>query len=324
MATAEQIKSLVRSYTEGDDERFLSVIMQIAAHAARGGKTTLAQELRELVDEAKRQRSTVSIRPVPLARPQGELAGLAAASYPKTRLSDMVLENEVSARLNKVVHEYRQGDRLRSHGLQPRRKLLLVGPPGCGKTMTAYALAGELGLPLLAVQLHAIITKFMGETAAKLHIVFDAMADTRGIYFFDEFDAIGVRRQAGNDVGEMRRVLNSFLMFLERDDSESLIIAATNLVEMLDSALFRRFDDVIRYGLPDESMRRALIENRLNLFDIRRLSWEKVLSASSGLSHADVARSCDEAAKDAILADKKSITTPDLVAALEKQKHFDV
>lgn len=323
MATAEQIKSLVRSYTEGDEERFLSVIMQIAAHAARTGKKTLAQELRDLVDEAKRQKSTVSVRPVPLARPQGELAGLAVASYPKTRLTDMVLAEEVADRLNRVVQEYRLADRLRAHGLAPRRKLLLVGPSGCGKTMTASALAGEMGLPLLSVQLHAVITKFMGETAAKLHIVFDAMAETRGVYLFDEFDAIGSHRRASNDVGEMRRVLNSFLMFLERDDSDSLVVAATNLVEMLDPALFRRFDEVIRYGTPDGNMRRALIENRLNLFNIRRLSWDRVLSDSEGLSHADVARACDEAAKDAIIAEKKTIATPSLLAALGRLKHFD-
>lgn len=323
MATAEQIKSLVRSYTEGDEERFLSVIMQIAAHAAKTGKKTLAQELKDLVDDAKRERATVSVRPVPLARPKGELAGLATASYPKTRLADMVLDNALSERLNKVIHEYRQADRLRAHGLSPRRKLLLVGPPGCGKTMTAAALAGELSMPLLAVQLHALITKFMGETAAKLHVVFDAMAETRGVYLFDEFDAIGGHRQAVNDVGEMRRVLNSFLMFLERDDSDSLVIAATNLVDMLDPALFRRFDEVIRYGLPDRSMRTQLVENRLNLFNIRRLSWEKVLDASDGLSHADVARACDEAAKDTILEERKSITTPGLVAAMQRQTHFD-
>lgn len=324
MATAEQIKSLVRSYTEGDEERFLSVIMQIAAHAAKGGKKNLALELRELVDQAKRERASVSIRPVPLARPQGELAGLAAASYPKLRLSDMVLDAELQTTLNKVVTEYLHADRLRSHGLSPRRKLLLVGPPGCGKTMTASALAGELSLPLLAVQLHAVITKYMGETAAKLHVLFDAMAETRGVYLFDEFDAIGSHRQAGNDVGEMRRVLNSFLMFLERDDSDSIIVAATNLVEMLDPALFRRFDEVIRYTPPESEARKQLVENRLNLFNIGRISWKKVLDASEGLSHADVARACDEAAKDAILADKKTIPTPSLVMALRRQRQLGV
>ena len=251
--------------------------------------------------------------------PRGELAGLAVASYPKIRLADMVLEREMAERLRGVVHEYRQVDRLRAHGLAPRRRLLLIGPPGCGKTMTASALAGELGMPLLSVQLHAVITKFMGETAAKLHIVFEAMAESRGVYLFDEFDAIGSHRAAANDVGEMRRVLNSFLMFLERDDSDSLVLAATNLVEMLDSALFRRFDDVLNYALPTASMRRDLIKNRLNLLAPSRIPWQNVLTASEGLSHAEVARACNEAAKDAVLQDRTCVSTKSLVAALERR-----
>ncbi|MAX37522.1 ATP-binding protein [Gimesia sp.] len=319
MATAEQIKSLVRSHTEGDDQRFHSVIMQIAAHAAKAGKSNLAHELRDLVDDAKRERERISIRPVPLARPKGELAGLATASYPKLRLADMVLNSNLEDTLNKVLTEYRQSDRLRSYGLSPRRKLLLVGPPGCGKTMTASALAGELSLPLLSVQLHAVITKYMGETAAKLHLLFDAMLETRGVYFFDEFDAIGGHRKSVNDVGEMRRVLNSFLMFLERDDSESIIVAATNLVEMLDPALFRRFDEVIKYSPPDRPARENLIKNKLCIFDIKRLGWKKILDTSDGLSHADITRACDDAAKEMILSDKKTIPTSILFDAIQRQ-----
>lgn len=317
MATAQQIKALVRSYTEGDEDRFLSVAMQIASHAASTGKEKLGKELRDLVDDAKRKRSVGQlVPPVPIARPKGELAGLVSASYPKTRLSDMVLAPEARQRLDRVAREYRQTEKLRSHGLSPRKKLLLVGPSGCGKTMTASALAGGLGLPLLFVQLHSVITKFMGETAAKLHLIFDAMVETRGVYLFDEFDAIGGHRGAGSDVGEIRRVLNSFLQFLERDDSDSLIVAATNFSEMLDKALFRRFDDVIEYELPTDSMRRMLIQTRLAMFDVRRLGWKKILAASSGLSHADVVRACDDAAKDAILNERKSISTAALGSAL--------
>lgn len=212
MATAEQIKALVRSYSEGDSDHFLSVALQIAAHAARQGQGKLAQELRNLVDEAKRRQTAGKIGgAVPIARPSGELAGLLSATYPNVRLSEMVLAPEIRDKLERVIREYRQQAALRNHGLSARRKLLLVGPPGCGKTMTAMALAGELKLPLLSVQLHGLITKFMGETAAKLHLVFDAMNETRGLYLFDEFDAIGSNRGAKNDVGEIRRVLNSFL-----------------------------------------------------------------------------------------------------------------
>ena len=108
------------------------------------------------------------------------------------------------------------------------------------------------------------------------------MGETRGVYLFDEFDAIGAMRSAGNDVGEIRRVLNSFLQFLERDDSESIIVAATNFMDMLDEALFRRFDDVITYELPDGEMVRELIQNRLTSFDLSGIEWGDVIVAARG------------------------------------------
>ena len=322
MATAEQLKALVRSYTEGDEDRFLSVAMQIAAHAARTGKEKLAQELQALVDHAKKRRP-LEARPraVSIVRPDSDLAGLVTASFPQTHLSDMVLSDSTRNHLDRVVLEYREADRLLACGLSPRRKLLLIGPPGTGKTMTASALAGELSLPLLTVELHTVISRFMGETAAKLHLVFNAMSRTRGVYLFDEFDAIGGRRIATNDVGEVRRILNSFLQFLERDDSGSLIVAATNLVEMLDEALFRRFDDVIRYDLPTTEMARLVIQNHLAAFDVRQLAWNILLPATRGLSHAEITRGCNDAAKDTVLAGRSAITTGDLTAALARRLH---
>lgn len=321
MATAEQVKALLKSFSAGDSEHFLSVAMQIASHAARSGKGKLAQELRDLVDEIKKQQASGRIgKAVPIARPSGELAGLLSVSYPNTVLSEMVLSEDLHHRLKRVLREYRQQTRLREHGLSARRKLLLVGPPGCGKTMTAWALAGELKLPLFSVQLHGLITKFMGETAAKLHVIFDAMNETRGVYLFDEFDAIGSNRGARNDVGEIRRVLNSFLQFLEQDDSDSLIIAATNYVEMLDDALFRRFDDVVGYLPPTADQAKMLIENRLRVFGLGRISWVQVKEASAGLSHAEIARSCDDAAKDCLLEGKGKVTSKLLVQALSERK----
>lgn len=320
MATAEQIKALLRSYTQGDGDRFAAVAMQIAAHAARKGQGSLAQELRDLVDELKQKQAQGKVGgAVPIARPTGQLADLLAVTYPKTRLSEMVLAPAVRQRLDRVIREYRHQDTLRSHALTARRKLLLVGPPGCGKTMTAKALAGELKLPLMTVQLHGLITKYMGETAAKLHLVFAAMHESRGVYLFDEFDAIGSDRGKGNDVGEIRRVLNSFLQFLELDDSDSLVVAATNYSQMLDDALFRRFDDVISYTPPDKQQMRRLIENRLNTFGLGRVTWKSVQQAADGLSHAEIVRACEDAAKDCILDGKEIITTAALTAAIRER-----
>jgi SpoVK/Ycf46/Vps4 family AAA+-type ATPase len=325
MATAEQLKALLKSHLAGDEEQFRSIALQIAAYTAKKGNTQLAQELKSILDEARiRHAQSGLTRAVPIARPAGELASLITASYPATRLGDMVLRPLLQETLAETVRQYRQRHRLREHGLSPKRKLLLIGPPGSGKTMTASAIAGECGLPLLFVQLHSLITKYMGETAAKLHLVFDAMVQTRGVYLFDEFDAIGATRSMPNDVGEIRRILNSFLQFLERDDSDSIVVAATNFAGMLDQALFRRFDDVIRYSLPSPQMAKALIQNRLSSFDARAIVWRPVLDETRGLSHGEITRACDDAAKAAVLADSTQISTALLKDALRVRRQIVV
>ena len=210
MASGEQLKALLKSHADGDDDRFFSVAMQVAAHEARRGHGRLAEELRILIDRAKSKPGTVA--PVPIGRPRGELANLLGASYPSERLGQMVLGKELGDQIQRVIREQRHAGRIVERGLAPRRKLLLTGPPGTGKTLTAAVLAGELGLPLLQVRLDGLITKYMGETAAKLRQIFEATGRTRGVYFFDEFDAIGSQRGLANDVGEIRPIGHSGLL----------------------------------------------------------------------------------------------------------------
>jgi len=317
MATADQIKALIRSHLERDDDRFLTVAIQVAAHAARQGHGKVAEDLRAMIDRAKTQaRRGPPPKPIPITTPRGELAGLLAVSYPKVRLPDMVLAPEIQSRLQRLLREQRARERLLSHGLLPRRKLLLVGPPGSGKTMTAAALAGELRLPLYVVVLDGLITKYMGETAAKLRLVFEALAENRGVYLFDEFDAIGSERAAGNDVGEIRRVLNSFLQFLEQDESSSLIVAATNHPDTLDRALFRRFDDVVEYEHPPLGLVESALRNRLAPFAVAAVDWAEAARAGEGLSYSDLAVACESAAKEAVLDGTTTITTEMLLKAL--------
>lgn len=321
MATADQIKALIKSHLEGDDDRFKAVAIQVAAHAARQGRGQVAAEIKALVDEAQaKARKGRAPRPIPIATPKGELAGLLSVTYPDTRLGDMVLDTNVEARLKRLLREHRGQHKLSAHGLSPRRKLLLVGPPGSGKTMTASALAGELHLPLYVIVLDGLITKYMGETAAKLRLVFDALAQHRGVYFFDEFDAIGGQRSATNDVGEIRRVLNSFLQFLEQDDSQSLVLAATNHPEALDHALFRRFDDVIEYTLPPPDLLETVIRSKLAVFDLEGLDWSRVVSSAQGLSYADITQAAEAAAKEVVLDDELAIPTKVLMTALEERR----
>ena len=281
MASGSQLKALVQSYIDGDDERFLSVAMQVAAHEARLGHGKLATDLREAIDKAKRQRGKASL--VSISQPRGELANILEVSNPTNRLADMIIEPDLAKQLQRVIREQRVAGRILDHGLSPRRKLLLVGPPGTGKTMTASVLAGELGLALLQVRLDGLITRFMGETAAKLRQVFDATHRTRGIYFFDEFDAIGSGRVLTNDVGEIRRVLNSFLLMIEQDRSHSLVLAASSHADILDRALFRRFDDILHYELPDAKQAATLLRTRLRAKSAR-VRWKTLGEEAEGLS----------------------------------------
>jgi SpoVK/Ycf46/Vps4 family AAA+-type ATPase len=320
MATADQIKALIQSRLQDDDARFYTIAMQIAAHAARKGQGKLADDIRALVDQAREQATRRPRRPVPIAVARGELEGILAVAFPDERLSDMVLEDRIRHRLFRIVREYRSRAELSTYGLHPRRKLLLIGPPGSGKTMTASALAGELGLPLMLIRLDGLITKFMGETAAKLRLVFDHMVQVPGVYFFDEFDAIGSERAGRDDVGEIRRVLNSFLMFIEQDQSDSIVAAATNHGGHLDRALFRRFDDIIEYDVPGDERVLELLKGRLSPFDTSGLEWATAVDAGRGLSYADLARGCEDAAKDAILQGTTLVDTVRLVHALQERK----
>ncbi|ACY23400.1 AAA ATPase central domain protein [Gordonia bronchialis DSM 43247] len=325
MATNDQLKALVVSHADGDDSQFYSVAMQVAAKAARSGQSKFAQELRDLVDDL-RQRGVTSTRVasvVAVTQPRGELGSLLTVSYPDARLSDLALSDSLGDQLRQVLLEQRQRDELARHGLRPARRLLLIGSPGTGKTSTARVIAGELGLPLFAIRLDSIITKFMGETAAKLRLVFDALVETRGVYLFDEVDALAGDRAAPNDVGEIRRVLNSFLQFLEEDDSDSVVVAATNHPRLLDNALFRRFDTVMDFALPDDKSIRTVIENRLASFYISNLSWKRVISAAQGLSHAEIATAAENAAKRTVLAERARIRTDDLVSALAERARVD-
>lgn len=321
MANGDQLKALLRSHAEGDDRHFYSVAMQMAAHEAKQGHGKLAEDLRELIDAAKARRNAIAgDGAIPIAKPKGELAGLLSVSYPSRRLSDMVLSESLQQSLHRVLKEQKHLSKLRSHGLHPRRKLLLVGPSGTGKTMTASALAGELGIPLFVVRLDALITKYMGETASKLRQVFDAVATTRGVYFFDEFDAIGSQRGMANDVGEIRRILNSFLLMIEQDDSNSVIVAATNHPDILDEALFRRFDDVVDYHVPSTEEVQALLRLRLTEYVKSKKDLADLAIQSTGLSHAEIARAIDDAVKEAVMHDQQIIPADALRILLQQRQ----
>ncbi|QJP33071.1 ATP-binding protein [Nonlabens sp. Ci31] len=324
MAAAEQIKSLIKSFGDGDESRFFATAMQIAASEARKGHTTFAQELKNLIERAKKGRSNSFLdgaKTISISKPKRELNELIEVFQPKIKLNDMVLDKQVRESLDRVVEEQRKIELLRQHNLTPKRKLLLTGIPGCGKTMTAQALAGELGLTVFIIRLDGLMSKFMGESIAKLRMIFDAMEDHRGVYLFDEFDSIGAQRDQGQDVGEIKRVLNSFLINIEKDQSNSIVIAATNLPESLDKALFRRFDDIIRYPLPEMGEIKKVLKKNLSGFSLStRTSLDKIAKEAIGLSYSDIVRACEDAIKEMIIMGGSKVPVSSLLTSLEKRK----
>ncbi len=310
MATAEQMKSLVKAYADCNDEKFKTVVLQIAAHEARLGHDNLARELKKQIDRVGSKRANI----VQLTSTNPMLS----LSMPSHDLSELIVSEDITDKIQRILNEYRNRNKLISYGLTNRRKILIEGNPGTGKTLTASIIASELSLPLYTVQMDKLVTKFMGETSAKLRQVFDSIESNVGVYLFDEFDAIGADRSLDNEVGEMRRILNSFLQFIEQDGSESIIIAATNNQRLLDQALFRRFDDVLHYMLPAHMEIKRLLEYKIKSYDENFTIPKDVIKAADGLSHAEITRVCDDAIKNSILNDE-SITDKIIISLLNER-----
>lgn len=325
MSNAKQILAMLKSRADGDDERFFSIALQIAASEARQGHKQTAEELRAAVDHARARSSKGASVAIPFAQPRGDLEGLLEMRQPRFKMKDVVLSERLMSSIDDVIRQQRKRDWLREHGKTPNRRILFVGPPGSGKTMSAEALAGELSLPLFVIRLEALITRYMGETAAKLRMVFDETAKHRGVYLFDEFDAVGGQRTATNDVAEMRRVLNSFLQFMEEATStDSLIVCSTNHASLLDRALLRRYDQVFEFDAPSQAQIKEIILKSLRPMKTSRLTWSKIIAAAENLSQAEIVRAADDAVKTAILDERNQVTTDDIVRRLDERNQMRI
>lgn len=303
MANSEQILSLIKSHVDGDDSRFRSLALQISASEAKAGHAVLARAIKDLLvtpsfPHVKAQFKTLN----------SDFAEVLLEIDPDYRISDLIINEKLKSQIARIIKEYIQRSKLVEYNLANRRKILMAGPSGTGKTMTASVIANELKLPLFVVRIEKVVTKFMGETSLKLSKVFDAIKRFPGVYLFDEFDAIGQQRGMDNEVGEMRRILNSFLQMMERDDSDSFILAATNDIASLDSALFRRFDDILQYSIPTDPQILQLLESNLSLLNFVG-NMEELVNDFRGLSHADISTICKDAIKESLLDDVALTTT---------------
>lgn len=234
----------------------------------------------------------------------GELVEI---SNPTRAPEDLILSRDSLFTLLGIANEFRRGDEIRRHGLSVRSKMLFCGPPGCGKSLCAEVVASELKMPLVVARLDAIFASHLGETASNLRKIFEAARKRSMVLFLDEFDALARARNDTNEHSEIRRVVNSLLMMIDRFDGQSILIAATNLEETVDRAVWRRFDEVVLFDKPTVIQIRKLLRIKTRNF---RPDFDIAQHASrfKGMSYAQVERACLNAIKASILAHKSKIS----------------
>lgn len=321
---ADILKLLLQSHAEGDEASFRKAALQLAAAESTAGHVRVADDIRAIVARmpATSTRKTGPI--VDIATPRGDLADILEGGHRDERLRDIVLRQEVRDLLLRIISENRSRGRLERFGVSPRRRLLFHGAPGCGKTLAAAVLAGEMGLPLMTVRFDALFSRFLGATAVQLRAIFAEMPRRPGIYLFDEFDSVAKARGDSQDVGEMNRVVTAFLQLVDADVSGSILVAATNHVELLDRAVFRRFDVIVPFEKPNAEQIVALLQLRLGAVGLTKQQAELLVTSTAGASFADVARACDDALRTMALDNREQVSQGDVVAALEELKRREL
>jgi SpoVK/Ycf46/Vps4 family AAA+-type ATPase len=316
MARGELMKKLLASY--GRDDEFRSVAEQIIIEEEKKNNRVLARSLRKTLESA----SARSRRPKVLAPllPFPEAAGdFIELVEPTHAAQDIMLSSENVRVFLGLVKEFRRAEEVRRFGLSVRSKLLFCGPPGCGKTLCAEIFAAELGLPLYVVKLDQLISSYLGETASNLRKIFEFTRKQPCVLFFDEFDALARAREEAGEHNELRRVVNSLLVFIDRIRPKGFLVAATNLDQSLDPAVWRRFDEVIWFERPN----RRMIERFLRMkFKNLQVSCDPISFAPNldGYSYAEIERVCVQAIKSAIIDKRKLILESDLRQALTDER----
>jgi SpoVK/Ycf46/Vps4 family AAA+-type ATPase len=315
MARGELMKKLLASY--GRDDEFRAIAEQIINEEEKKNNRVLARSLRRTLEGGpNRETSPKALAPL-IPFPEAA-ADFVERIEPRHTKNDIILSATNVRVLLGLVNEFRRRDDVRRHGLPVRSKLLFCGPPGCGKTLCAEIFAVEVGLPLFVVKLDRLISSYLGETAGNVRKIFEFARKQPCILFFDEFDALARARDASGEHNELRRVVNSLLLFIDRMQPKGFLIAATNLDRTLDPAVWRRFDEVIWFEKPDRAMigrfLRAKFKNVKTSFDPGNHS-----SALEGYSYAEIERICVQAIKSMIIDRRKVVEETDFNLAVEDE-----
>jgi SpoVK/Ycf46/Vps4 family AAA+-type ATPase len=315
---AELLRRIVKSYRTRDDEGFVRAVEILIESERKQGHVHLAKDLANLLKNGNNQltRSVANLSQPP--RSKGEALSLIDVKRPTKTMSDIVLADETKTEVERVLVEFAKRNELAAFGLSPKKKLLLFGPPGNGKTLCAEVLARELDLPLFYVRFDGLVGSYLGETAANLRRVFDYASQGLGVLFFDEFDALGKSRDDHEDVGELKRVVNSYLQLLDNYQGPGPVIAATNYERLLDHALWRRFDALIFFPQATESLLVQYFSTRFGPFELRDFGPKEAADWCRGSSYSDAARTCTEALKTMILSGKRYLTAAIFREAAER------
>lgn len=324
MANGRVLRQLIRSGTEGDLEAFRGAAIQAIEEERQKQHHVLADELEAILDNRTGRRPAAALRRMAVGVPVDGDRGIPLLSIkePHSRLEDIVLSRQNLSLLKAILKEHNRTEVLKAHGLRPSDRLLLHGPPGCGKTLTANVIAGELGRPLAVVRIDNIVSSFLGETAANLRKIFDFANDSSLVLLIDEFDALGKDREDTFEHGELRRVVNAILQMMEDYRGKSVLVAATNHERMLDSALWRRFDEILNLKPPTPTQVCQLLSVKLrgvrHEFDIKELVRQGLFN---GATHADVERIVLRAIKLMVLEGDNALLRLDhLEVAVRREK----
>jgi len=321
---ADILKLLLQSHAESDEASFRKAALQLAAVESSAGHVRVADDIRAIIAKMPATGTRKAGPIIDIAAPRGDLADILEGGHRDERFRDIVLRDEVRELLRRVILENRKRGRLERFGVSPRRRLLFHGAPGCGKTLAAAVLAGEMGLPLMTVRFDALFSRFLGATAVQLRAIFAEMPRRPGVYLFDEFDSVAKARGDSQDVGEMNRVVTAFLQLVDADVSGSVLVSATNHVELLDRAVFRRFDVIVPFEKPTQEQLVALLQLRLGAMGLAERQTRELAARADGWSFADVARACDDAIRTMALDNREQISERDVLAALEELKRREL
>ncbi len=324
MARADLLKHLFESYQKADDANFRTIAGEIIDDERKKHHIVLANELQRIMNNGVR--SFEKFQPTksqfdPIPTDNDRRTPLISIRTPDRYLDDLILNESIQALVKRLMWEFRSWEILEANGLSPVRRVLFCGPSGCGKSATAEAIAAEIGLPLLYVRFDSVVSSLLGETAANLRKVFDYAERGQWVLFFDEFDAIGRSRDDVTEHGEIKRVVNSFLQLLDNSRSRSLVIAATNFEQVLDPAIWRRFDEIVRFERPDAKALEALIKKRLVPLQTQKKQLDDLVATLDGTTFADAERVCLDIRKSSALNGSKSVRDEDILEALERFRY---